>query len=219
MAPPEISRRRAITLAAFAALGGALAPGALRLASSTSTLAPVGFAPPGFRFLDSVEFGIRVAIPDDLVSYRPWDLLAEDGMLSTYQQLAARSPVGVDEYLDDQLNSTEIIAVSEDGTSVNVMRVSSDSVPTAEALADEVAAMQLQDVVFDRIPTVFGAATTMRSTMVMTVFDQQIAVPGHVLWAQNTRGVFSIQLAAEDPDVVDALYCILLRTLQPAPQS
>jgi hypothetical protein len=140
-------------------------------------------------------------------------------MLSTYQQLAARSPVGVDEYLDDQLNSTEIIAVSEDGTSVNVMRVSSDSVPTAEALADEVAAMQLQDVVFDRIPTVFGAATTMRSTMVMTVFDQQIAVPGHVLWAQNTRGVFSIQLAAEDPDVVDALYGILLRTLQPAPQS
>ena len=178
---------------------------------------PAGFAPPGFRFLDAVEFGIRMAIPDDLVSYRPWDLLEEDGMLSAAQQLASRSPVGVDEYLDDQLNSTEIIAVAEDGTSVNVMRISSDSVPSAEALADEVAAMQLQDVVFDRIPTVFGPATTMRSTVTMTVLDQQLVIPGHVLWAQNRCGVFSVQLTAEDPDVVDALYGILLRSLQPIP--
>ena len=87
--------------------------------------------------------------------------------------------------------------------------------PTPTGLADDVADLQLRDVTFAEIPTVFGASISMRSTTLL--LDDQLAVFGHVLWARNAHGVFSIQLTAAEADVADALYGILLRTLQPLP--
>ena len=64
-------------------------------------------------------------------------------------------------------------------------------------------------------PVPAGPATTLRSTL--TLFGGALRVPGYVLWARNDRGVFSIQVTSESADVVDALYGIVLRTLQPLP--
>lgn len=203
-----------IALTALAVVGGALARGGLHLASpAAAALPPATTPPPGFRFLDSAEFGVRLAVPEDLAAIRPWDLMEDEVVRGALQELADRSGTGVDEYLDDQFESIDVIAVAEDGTSVNVMRISSDTVPTPSTLAAEVAALQLQDVTFGEVQTAFGPATTMRSTTLLT--DDQLAVPGHVLWARSPRGVFSIQLTAADAEVADALYGILLRTLQP----
>lgn len=211
-----VSRRRVITLAAAAALGAALAPGTFRLLQSgVSALPPATAAPSGFRFLDSPEFGIRVAIPDDLAPVRPWDLMREDEAGFILQELAQRTRLATDECLDDQLNSIDVLAVSDDGASVNVMRINSGGVPTPATLAKEVEALQLTNVVFGHVGTVFGRATTMRSAV--TVLGGELAIPGYVLWTRNNRGVFSIQVTAESDEVVEALYGIVLRTLQPIP--
>ena len=211
-----VSRRRVITLAAAAALGAALAPGTFRLLlSGFSALPPATTAPPGFRFLDSPEFGIRVAIPADLVPVRAWDLMLEGEAGDILRELAQRTLVASDDCLDDQLTSVDVLAVADDGASVNVMRIDSGDVPTSASLAREAEALQLADVVFGHVETVFGPATTMRSTV--TLLDGELTVPGYVLWTRNNRGVFSIQVTAETDEVVDALYAIVLRTLQPIP--
>lgn len=213
-----VSRRSVITLAAAAALGAALAPDTFSLLQSGgSALPPATVAPPGFRFLNSPEFGIRVAIPADLTPVRPWDLMREDEAGDIFQEFAQRTRVTTDECLDDQLNSVDVLAVSDDGASVNVMRVSSGGVPTRETLASEVEALQLTDVVFGHVGTVFGRATAMRSAV--TLLGGELTVPGYVLWTRNNRGVFSIQVTAESDEVVDALYGIVLRTLQPFPMA
>ena len=162
-----------------------------------------------------LEFGIRVAIPADLMPVRPWDLLLEEGVEDVFQGLAQRTQRTTDDCLDDQLNTVDVLAVSDDGASVNVMRIQSDRVPTPAALAAEAKALQLTDVDWGDVDTVFGRATTMRSRI--SLFDGALIVPGYVLWARNDRGVFSIQVTAESDDVVDALYGIVLRTLQPIP--
>lgn len=213
---PGMSRRRAVSLAAAAALGAIIAPGTFRLLGPPVAATPPTTAlPPGFGFLDSPEFGIRVAIPTDLIPLRPRDMLLEDGALDVFGELAQRSGVTLHEWLDQQLNNVDVCAVADDGASVNVMRIHSDRVPSPAALAEEVEALQLTDVEWGHAPTVFGRATTMRSRT--TLFAGALTVPGYVLWTRNARGVFSIQVTAEGDDVVDALYGIVLRTLQPIP--
>jgi len=213
-----VSRRRVITLAAAAALNAALAPGTFRLLQSGfSALPPATAAPPGFRFLDSPEFGIRVAIPADLAPVRAWDLMREGEAGDILRELAQRTLVTTDECLDDQLTSVDVLAVADDGASVNVMRIDSGDVPTSAKLAPEAEALQLADVVFGNVQTVFGSATTMRSTV--RLLGGELTVPGYVLWTRNNRGVFSIQVTAETDEVVEALYAIVLRTLQPIPMA
>lgn len=207
-----VTRRRVISLAAAASLGAALAPGTFRLANST---VPTTALPPGFGFLDSPEFGIRVAIPTDLVPVRPADLALEEGAMEAFREMAQRTQVTVEEWLDHQLTNVDVLAVADDGTSVNVMRIHSDRVPTPAMLAAEVEALELTGVEWGQATTAFGRATTMRSTT--TLFGGALTVPGYVLWTRNSRGVFSIQVTAESDDVVDALYGIVLRTLQPIP--
>lgn len=211
-----ISRRRVISLAAAAALGASLVPGTLRLGGpSLADAGPVTTLPPGFAFLDSPEFGIRVAIPADLVPIRPWDLMLEQGAEDAFRELAQRSQRTLDEWLDHQLNSVDVAAVADDGASINVMRIHSVVVPSPAALAAEAEALELTEVEWGQAMTAFGRATTMRSNT--PLFGGALTVPGYVLWAGNARGVFSIQVTAEDGDVVDALYAIVLRTLQPIP--
>ncbi|MDQ7992631.1 MAG: hypothetical protein AAGC63_05655 [Propionicimonas sp.] len=208
----EVSRRKVLTLAAAAALGAALAPGSFRLLEASASQ-PADFTPPGFRFLDSAEFGIRMAIPADLTAVRSWDLLEEDGAVALLEDLIQRVQPVTHDSLDDHLNSVDILAVSEDGTCVNVMRVGSADVPTPAMLAPEVEALRLTGVVFGHTETAFGPSTTMRGTTTVGEFE----VPGYVLWARNRRGVFSVQVTAESDEVVDALYAIVVRTLQPIP--
>lgn len=212
----QVSRRRVITLAAAAALSAALAPGTFRLLQMDApALPPAAVVPPGFRFMDSPNVGIRMAIPSDLTPARPWDLLREDGVAGFFEDVAQRLRRTPDEFLDEQLNGTDVLAVSDDGTCVNVMRTPSDVVPTPAMLASEVESLPLTDVVFGHSGTAFGEATTMRGTM--TMLDGGLALPGYVLWARNRRGVFSVQVTAGSDDVVDALFAIVLRTLQPIP--
>lgn len=209
-----VSRREVITLAAAATLGAALEPGTFRLLQpGASALPPATVAPPGFRFLDSPEFGIRVAIPDDLTPLRPWDMLLEDGTLSYFEDIAQRLGQTTDQVLRDQLDGVDVLAAADDGACVNVMRVGLDEVPTPADLTPEADALQMTDVVFGQIGTVFGRATTMRSTLDYAGLD----IPGYVLWTRNSRGVFSIQVTAGSAKVVEALYGIVLRTLQPIP--
>ncbi len=213
--PAGVSRRRAICLAAATTLGAALAPGTFRLLSTPVNPVPVMSLPAGFHFLQSPNFGLRFAIPDDLVLTRPDSLLTEYGALVTFQEMADRTGATVDEWTHHQVTGVDAFAVAEDGTSVNVMRTPSEHVPTPAELADEVRALQMDAVRWGRTETVFGPATTLRSTL--TLFGGALRVPGYVLWARNDRGVFSIQVTSESADVVDALYGIVLRTLQPLP--
>lgn len=204
-----LSRRRVLTLAAAATLSAELVPGAFRLLGAAAALPPATVAPAGFRFLDSIEFGLRVAIPDDLVPIRPWEVLLEEGGKDVLMELTERSPGALDGFLEN----TDVMAGSDDGASVNVMRIHFHRVPTPADLAAETEDLQLTDVEWGQVSTVFGRATTMRSKTVL--FDGAVVVPGYVLWAQNARGVFSLQVTGPSDEVTDALYAIVLRTLQP----
>ncbi len=211
-----ISRRKALSLAAAAALGATLAPGTFRLRDSPVAGVPgPAELPTGFDFLDSPEFGIRVAIPADLVPVHPEVLLNEYGAMEAFREMAERSQVTLEEWLDDQFTNVDVLAIADDGASVNVMRIHSQDVPSPAMLTAEVEALQLTDVEWGEAVTTFGRATTMRSRT--TLFDGALIVPGYVLWTQNACGVFSIQVTAESDEVVDALYGIVLRTLQPIP--
>ena len=208
-----VSRRRAICLAAASILGAALAPGTFRLLNTAAIARPVTSLPAGFHFLESPAFGVRFAIPQDLVPVRPESLLSEYGAMVTFQELAERSGVTLQEWLDHQVTSVDAYAAADDGTSVNVMRTPADHVPSPSELATEVEALQMRDVTWGHAQTAFGPATTLRSTL--TLFGGALEVPGYVLWTRTDRGVFSIQVTAETAEVVDALYGIVLRTLQP----
>lgn len=168
----------------------------------------------GFHFLDSPDFGIRFAIPADLVPIRPADLALEEGAMAAFGEMAERTKQTTEEWLD-QLTNVNVLAVADDGASVNVMRIHSDRVPSPTILAAEVESLLLIDVEWGDAATAFGRATTMRSKT--TLFGGALIVPGYALWTRNRRGVFSIQVTTESDDVVDALYGIVLRTLQPIP--
>lgn len=154
-----------------------------------------------------------MAIPDDLTPLRPWDMLLEDGTLGYFEDIAQRLGQTTDQVLRDQLDGVDVLAVADDGACVNVMRVGLDEVPTPADLSSEADALQMTDVVFGQIGTVFGRATKMRSTLDYAGLD----IPGYVLWTRNSRGVFSIQVTAGSAKVVEALHGIVLRTLQPIP--
>ena len=111
-----ISRRKALSLAAAAALGATLAPGTFRLRDSPVAGVPgPAELPTGFDFLDSPEFGIRVAIPADLVPVHPEVLLNEYGAMEAFREMAERSQVTLEEWLDDQFTNVDVLAIADDG--------------------------------------------------------------------------------------------------------
>lgn len=81
--------------------------------------------------------------------------------------MADRTGATVDEWTHHQVTGVDAFAVAEDGTSVNVMRTPSEHVPTPAELADEVRALQMDAVRWGRTETVFGPATTLRSTLTL----------------------------------------------------
>ncbi len=82
-----------------------------------------------------------MAIPADLAPVRAWDLLREREAGDILRELAQRTLLTTDECLDDQLTSVDVLAVADDGASVNVMRINSGDVPTSANLAREAEAL------------------------------------------------------------------------------
>lgn len=197
-----LSRRQALVLGGLAALA----------ASSLGAGVAPSVPPPGFRFLDSRRLGVRLAVPAEMASR---DLGSTLGIaeFEVFEELANRSETDVDDLLTDQLSSIDAMAIDEDGTAVNIMRIASRQVPTAAELLPLIDPLEMSGVEFTEVTTTFGRGTSLRSGTPLK--DGTIVVHSHVLWARSAKAVFSVQVTSGDPIIADALYEVIRRTVQP----
>ena len=105
------------------------------------------------------------------------------------------------------------MAIDDDGTSVNIMRIASRQVPTAAKMQPLIDPLEMTGAEFTEVKTAFGRGTSLRIRMPLK--DGTIVVHGHILWALSAKAVFSVQVTSVDPIIADTLYEGILRTVQP----